>query len=146
MQLAADTHLDFLVVAKEIIYSHHEKWDGSGYPEGLAGEAIPVSARLMALADVYDALISRRVYKEGMSHEQASAIIQDGRGAHFDPDVVDAFLALGDVFQSIAKRYADSDDDMRRKAHLLQQAMAQEAAEESSLDLAVARDVVAKRD
>lgn len=146
MLLAADRHLDFLVVAKEIIYSHHEKWDGSGYPEGLAGDAIPVSARLMALADVYDALICRRVYKEGMSHAQASAIITNGRGVHFDPDVVDAFLALGDVFQGIAKRYADSDEDIRRKAHLLKQAMAQDAPEESNQDLAVARDVMANCD
>jgi len=127
MQGAADKHLDFLVVAKEIVYSHHEKWDGSGYPQGLAGDAIPVSARLMALADVYDALISRRVYKPGMSHEQASAIIVKGRGAHFDPDVVDAFLALADVFQGIAKRFADTDEDMRRKAFLLEQAADQDS-------------------
>lgn len=127
MQGAADKHLDFLVVAKEIVYSHHEKWDGSGYPQGLAGDAIPVSARLMALADVYDALISRRVYKPGMSHEQASAIIVKGRGAHFDPDMVDAFVALADVFQGIAKRFADTDEDMRRKAFLLEQAADQDS-------------------
>ena len=72
---------------------HQEKWDGSGYPQGLAGEQIPLSARLMAVADVYDALISRRVYKEGMPHEKAVAIIEEGRGTHFDPDLVDAFLS-----------------------------------------------------
>jgi putative two-component system response regulator len=118
VQNAADVHLDFLSVAKEIVYSHHEQWDGSGYPQGLAGEEIPVSARLMALADVYDALISRRVYKPGMSHEQASDVIVQGRGKHFDPDVVDAFLALGEVFQGIASRYADTDRDLKRKARL----------------------------
>lgn len=122
VQSQADLGLDFLTVAKEIVFSHHEKWDGSGYPQGLAGEAIPVSARLMALADVYDALISRRVYKPGFTHEQASALIQKQRGLHFDPAVVDAFVTLGEVFQGIAKRYADSDRDLLRKARLLAQA------------------------
>ncbi len=97
----------FLSFAKEIASSHHEKWDGSGYPAGLAGEAIPMSARLMALADVYDALICKRVYKEAMSHEQAAAIIIAGRGTHFDPDVVDAFLAVQNKFIETARFYAD---------------------------------------
>lgn len=97
----------FLRFAKEIAYLHHEKWDGSGYPEGLAGDAIPVSARLMALADVYDALISKRVYKDGMPHDRAAAILLEGRGTHFDPDVVDAFMALQEEFKAIAARYAD---------------------------------------
>lgn len=112
-------HSEFLEVAKEIVYSHHEKWDGSGYPQGLAGDAIPVSARLMAIADVYDALISRRVYKDGMSHAQASAIIVEGRGKHFDPDMVDAFLVLGEVFQGIARRFADSEQDLQKKQVLM---------------------------
>jgi putative two-component system response regulator len=99
--------VEFLRYAKQIAYSHQEKWDGSGYPEGLAGDAIPVSARLMALADVYDALRSRRVYKEPLSHEVSSKIIRDGRGKHFDPDIVDAFCALEDRFQEVADRYAD---------------------------------------
>ena len=110
----------FLKYAKEIAYGHQEKWDGSGYPQGLAGDAIPISARLMAVADVYDALISRRVYKEGMSHEQAVAIITAGRGQHFDPDMVDAFLALQDEFIAIARRYADSDQDMAHKREKLE--------------------------
>jgi putative two-component system response regulator len=110
----------FLTIAKEIAYSHQEKWDGSGYPEGLAGEAIPVSARLMALADVYDAIISRRVYKEGMSHASAVHIITQGRGQHFDPDIVDAFLAILDEFQDIAARYADSDADLQKKQDYLE--------------------------
>lgn len=99
----------FLRHAKEIAYSHQEKWDGSGYPEGLAGEAIPLSARLMAVADVYDALISRRVYKPAFSHEKAVAIINEGRGSHFDPDMVDAFLQISAAFDQIAKQYADDD-------------------------------------
>ena len=108
--------VDFLKMAKEIAYSHQEKWDGSGYPEGLSADDIPVSARLMAVADVYDALISRRVYKDGMSHDKAVAIIQEGSGNHFDPDVVDAFTERADAFKDIARRYADSDIDMEKKA------------------------------
>ena len=108
-------HVAFLSTAKEIALSHQEKWDGSGYPQGLAGDAIPLSARLMAVADVYDALISRRIYKAPMSHEQAVAIIEKGSGHHFDPDITDAFLALQDTFRDIAARYADSDDDMAQK-------------------------------
>ena len=107
--------VEFLKLAKEIAYSHQEKWDGSGYPEGLKGEAIPLSARLMALADVYDALISRRVYKEGMPHEQALTIISAGRGQHFDPDMVDAFLAIHEEFHAIAQRYIDTDSEIEAK-------------------------------
>jgi putative two-component system response regulator len=110
--------VDFLRVAKEIAYSHQEKWDGSGYPQGLVGEEIPVSARLMAVADVYDALISRRVYKAGMPHEQAVEIIRQGRASHFDPDVCDAFLANAEQFHAIAERFTDSDQDMTRLADL----------------------------
>lgn len=113
-QLGMD--VDFLRYAKEIAYSHQEKWDGSGYPLGLQGDAIPISARLMAVADVYDALISRRVYKEGMSHERATAIIVEGRGSHFDADIVDAFLELQESFKDIARRFADSDHDLQAKA------------------------------
>ncbi|GKT26146.1 two-component system response regulator [Acidovorax sp. SUPP3334] len=97
----------FLSVSKEIAYSHQEKWDGSGYPEGLAGDAIPVSARLMAVADVYDALISKRVYKPEYSHDQACSTILRGRGTHFDPDMVDAFVDLADDFRDIALKYPD---------------------------------------
>jgi putative two-component system response regulator len=107
--------VDFLSMAKEIALSHQEKWDGTGYPQGLAGDAIPMSARLMAVADVYDALISRRVYKEGMPHAQAVGIIAQGRGSHFDPDIADAFVALRDEFYAIAQRFADSDDDLAQK-------------------------------
>ncbi|MBF0165844.1 MAG: HD domain-containing protein, partial [Magnetococcales bacterium] len=109
----------FLSMAKEIAYGHQEKWDGSGYPRGLAGDAIPWSARLMAIADVYDALISRRVYKEGMPHEKAVGIMIEGRGTHFDPDALDAFVALQERFRSIAASYADSDSDMAHKKEQL---------------------------
>jgi putative two-component system response regulator len=105
----------FLAMAKEIAHYHHEKWDGSGYPEGLQGEAIPVSARLMALADVFDALISRRVYKTPLPMEKAVSIINEGRGNHFDPDIVDAFLTLRDEFETIAQRHADREDDLIAK-------------------------------
>ena len=98
----------FLRHAREIAHYHQEKWDGSGYPEGLAGGEIPVSARLMAVADVYDALISRRVYKPPFPHGKAVEIIKEGRGRHFDPDMVDAFLA-------IAERYADIDEDLAKR-------------------------------
>ena len=113
---ALGASVDFLKLAKEIAYCHHEKWDGSGYPQGLAGEAIPLSARLMALADVYDALISRRVYKEGMPHDKAVAIIVEGRGSHFDPDIVDAFLQIEARFIAIAQQYADSQQALEAKA------------------------------
>jgi putative two-component system response regulator len=99
--------LPFLTYAKEISYSHQEKWDGTGYPEGLSGDDIPISGRLMALADVYDALICRRVYKEGMSHEKAVAIIMESKGSHFDPDVVDAFMEITGEFKAIADSYED---------------------------------------
>jgi len=105
-----DAPSSFLRLAREIARSHQEKWDGSGYPDGLAGEAIPVSARLMAIADVYDALISWRVYKEPMPHEKAVEIISIGRGHHFDPDMVDAFLAISDVFHQIALQFSDKGD------------------------------------
>jgi putative two-component system response regulator len=99
--------LDFLYIAMDIAHYHHEKWDGSGYPEGLAGEAIPLPARLMALADVFDALISKRAYKPAFPLDRATAIINEGRGQHFDPDVVDAYLAHLDEFAAISARYAD---------------------------------------
>jgi putative two-component system response regulator len=105
----------FLRIAKEIALCHHEKWDGSGYPQGLRGEAIPLSARLMAVADVYDAVISRRVYKAEMPHDKAAAIIREGCGSHFDPSVAEAFLALQEEFQDIARRYADTDESLQAK-------------------------------
>ncbi|TLP73389.1 two-component system response regulator [Pseudomonas nitroreducens] len=97
----------FLRLAKQIAYGHHERWDGSGYPQGLAGDAIPLSARLMAVADVYDALISKRIYKSPMTHASAVDFIRGQRGQHFDPDITDAFLALQDEFLRIAEHFND---------------------------------------
>lgn len=110
---AAEANLEesdsFLQLAREIAYGHHEKWDGSGYPNGIAGVAIPLAARMMAVVDVYDALISRRVYKAAMAHEVAVGIIVDGRGSHFDPAMVDAFLMVQDRFVDIAEAYRDTE-------------------------------------
>jgi len=100
--------LPFLSLAKEIAHWHHEKWDGSGYPDRLSGDAIPVSARLMAVADVFDALISVRVYKPALPYAEARNIISAGRGKHFDPDVTDVFITYFDEFAAIAKRYLDT--------------------------------------
>jgi putative two-component system response regulator len=97
----------FLRVAAEIAYGHHERWDGKGYPQGIAGTEIPLSARLMALADVYDALISRRIYKPALPHTTAVEIIRAGRGSHFDPEVLDIFLELAGEFHAIALRFSD---------------------------------------
>lgn len=116
------TDVEFLAMAKEIAYSHQEKWDGSGYPEGIGADDIPISARLMAVADVYDALISRRIYKEGMPHEEACRIIEEGSGSHFDPDIVEAFMQIHQEFKDIAQRYTDSDKDLEKKAQYLGQA------------------------
>ncbi len=96
----------FLALARDIALTHHEKWDGTGYPAGLRGEEIPLGGRLMALADVYDALISKRVYKDAMTHAEAVEIIRDGSGTHFDPGVVEAFLETEGLFAEAAGRYA----------------------------------------
>ena len=101
----------FLHYAREIAATHQEKWDGTGYPAGLKGEGIPVSGRLMALADVYDALISKRVYKPSLPHKKAVAIISEGKGVHFDPDMVEVFLKLEDEFRKIALEHADFDEE-----------------------------------
>jgi putative two-component system response regulator len=110
---AAENKLDgpmehsFLRLAREIAYAHHEKWDGNGYPEGLSGDDIPPSARLMAVADFYDALISQRVYKPAIPHEQAIAAIRSRSGSHFDPDIVEAVLVVEDEFRTIGATFSD---------------------------------------
>ncbi len=102
----------FLSMAREIAHTHHEKWDGSGYPRGLKGEAIPLCGRIMALADVYDALISKRVYKAPIPHETAVKIIESGKGTHFDPRLVDLFLEeISEEFRTIAFEFADFDEE-----------------------------------
>ena len=98
----------YLSYAAEIAYCHHERWDGSGYPGGISGDDIPFSARLMAVADVYDALISKRVYKEAYSHEASIHMMAQERGSHFDPDVLDAMLSISDSFDAIAHQYKDA--------------------------------------
>lgn len=98
---------EFFIMARNIANYHHEKWDGSGYPEGLIGATIPIEARFMAIADVYDALVSRRVYKEPFDYQTTIQIIKEGRGTHFDPLLVDAFLEITGEFEHIAELYAD---------------------------------------
>ena len=98
----------FLSLAKEIALTHHEKWDGSGYPYGMSNKEIPISGRLMALSDVYDALTSKRVYKGAFTHNDARNIILEGRGTHFDPDVVNAFIKREAKFIEIMERFKDS--------------------------------------
>ena len=118
---------ELLHTLKELAYSHQEKWDGSGYPQGLAGEQIPLSARLTAMADVYDALITDRVYKAGVPHSQAVAVIFQERASHFDPDLVDAFMEIQDQFQAIALRFADTEQDMQLKIEYMANAIAEHA-------------------
>lgn len=113
----------FLHYAKQIAYSHQEKFDGTGYPQGLSGDAIPIAARIMALADVYDALISQRVYKPAYCQVVAMRIIREGSGKHFDPDIVDAMFAVENQIIEVAKTYSDDS--------LPNQNMAAKHAEES---------------
>lgn len=97
----------FLQMAREIAATHHERFDGTGYPDRLAGDAIPLCGRIVALADVFDALTSRRVYKAAFTHTVARSMIVAEAGKHFDPDVVEAFLAHEDEFTSIQSHFAD---------------------------------------
>lgn len=97
----------FLSMARDIAHFHHERWDGHGYPDGRSGNDIPLPARIMAVADVYDALTCRRVYKPGMPHDTATAIMRDGRGTHFDPVILDFFLEIQDEFAQIAIELSD---------------------------------------
>ncbi len=112
---ALGTDVSFLTFAKDIAFSHQEKWDGSGYPQGLVGDDIPIVARLMAVADVYDALTSRRVYKAAMPHEEAMALMLDGSGKHFDGEMIDALVEIQEEFRGIAARFADSEVEITRK-------------------------------
>ncbi|SEP79601.1 putative two-component system response regulator [Ectothiorhodospira magna] len=104
-----DHPVPFLILAKEIARWHHEKWDGSGYPDGLAGDDIPISARIMTVADVFDAMTSARIYKPALPMSKAREFIGDARGQHFDPDVTDAFMAVYDEFTQIAQRHPDAE-------------------------------------
>jgi len=103
----------FLREAKRIAFTHHEKWDGSGYPQGLGGDSIPLSGRLMAIADVYDALVSKRVYKPSFPHSKAVSIIMEGKGSHFDPDLTNAFEKQSEEFRNIAIKFADYEEERK---------------------------------
>ncbi len=103
---------DYLRMSAEIALSHHERFDGTGYPNGLKGEEIPLSARIVALADVYDALVSKRIYKEAYQHDVAKSIIEKERGKDFDPIVVDAFLSCDDKFIEISERFSKSQNGL----------------------------------
>jgi putative two-component system response regulator len=98
---------EHIELAKTIALTHHEKWDGSGYPQGLKGSRIPLAGRIVAIADVFDALTSRRPYKKPFSVEKSLSIIREGRGSHFDPEVVDAFFAVKDEILAIKGEYKD---------------------------------------
>ncbi|TAK44164.1 MAG: response regulator [Betaproteobacteria bacterium] len=111
--LGADA--EFLRYAREIVHSHHEKWDGTGYPQGLRGEAIPIAARLVAVADMYDVLISRRPHKPPLSHEESSEIVLSAKGTNFDPDIVDAFASVQNEFSNVAARFVDSESIVKAK-------------------------------
>ena len=114
-RLHGDSSISFLTIAKEITIAHHEKWDGSGYPYGLKEEDIPVSGRLMAIFDVYDALVTKRVYKPPFPHGKAVEIITQGDGrvmpSHFDPDILKAFEETHETFRDIAIEFADHDEE-----------------------------------
>ncbi len=122
---AAGVSSEFLDTAMDIAYSHQERWDGYGYPQGLAGEDIPLTARVMAIADAYDALTSQRVYREGAPHDIAVQRIFQERAAHFDPDMVDAFIEIQDEFQAIALRYADTVVDFQKRIEYMAKAIAE---------------------
>ncbi len=112
----------FLTLGKEISYHHHERWDGTGYPSNLKGEDIPLSARLVSLVDVYDAITSDRVYKTAYSHEEAKEILRKERGKHFDPDIVDAFLSNEKEFKRIKIQYSRTRISQKKKSkHYIQQ-------------------------
>ena len=115
----------FLEMARDIVGCHHESWNGTGYPNGLSGEDIPMSARIMALADAYDALTSNRVYRAGVPHDRAIQIIFQERAGQFDPDMVDALIEIQDEFASIAARHSDSEGDMQKKMDYMAMAIAE---------------------
>ncbi len=102
---------EFLRLARHIAHTHHEKWDGTGYPQGLSGDDIPFAGRIMAVADVYDALISKRVYKPPFTHAKARDILQEDSGTHFDPRIIEAFMDREEEFRGIALEFADHDEE-----------------------------------
>ena len=97
-------------IARDIVQAHHERWDGKGYPDGLKAELIPIPGRIVAIVDMYDALVSKRVYKERLQHEDAVKLIEEARGERFDPDIVDAFLRTQSQWRQVALNHQDEDD------------------------------------
>jgi putative two-component system response regulator len=141
--LARFPNAKFLHMARDIAASHHERYDGKGYPLGLAGEQIPLCARVVALADVYDALTSRRVYKEAMSHYQAKQVLLSERACHFDPDVVDAFLAAEEQFIGIKEALSEVKEERRAPATV---PLAAPASADSSATILLVEDDVSQLD
>jgi len=115
----------WLDMAKDLALSHHEHWNGKGYPQQLSGSAIPLSARILAVADAYDAMVSSKVYKTALSHTQALAVIVAERGTQFDPTVVDAFVACAPDIEQVWLLHADTDEDLQRKMETLAEAIAE---------------------
>jgi len=125
IRTSAGVSTEFLEVARDIAYCHQEHWDGSGYPQGIAGEAIPMAARIVAIADAYDALTSDRVYRAGVAHDKAVQLIFQERAGQFDPDMVDAFIEIQDEFAAIAERLADTESDFQQKIDYMAKAIAE---------------------
>jgi len=122
---AAGEDVAFIEFARQIAYGHHERWDGKGYPQGLEGDTNPAAARLMAIADAYDALTSDRVYRAGMPHAKAVQLIFQERGSQFAPDMVDAFIEIQHAFKDIAQQHADTEHDLQKKIEYMAQAIAE---------------------
>jgi putative two-component system response regulator len=113
-EILAGSSVDMVKMGRVIALTHHEKWDGTGYPQGLKGRKTPLIGRIVAIADVFDALTSKRPYKEAFSVEKSIRIISEGRGSHFDPEVVDAFFSIQDTILDIKAQYRDKDDKYQR--------------------------------
>lgn len=126
-QIRRDAGVDvpFIEFARQIAYGHHERWDGKGYPQGLDGNDNPAAARLMAIADAYDALTSDRVYRAGVPHDRAVQLIFQERGSQFAPDMVDAFIEIQHAFKEIAQQHADSENDLQKKIEYMARAIAE---------------------
>jgi len=125
IQRSAGAPSAFLGIARQIAYGHHERWDGQGYPQGLAGEAIPAPALVMAVADTYDALTSNRVYRAAITHDKALQRLFHERGEQFAPDMVDALIEVQHEFADIARRFADTETDLQRQIDYLARAIAE---------------------
>jgi putative two-component system response regulator len=119
-QILQGSDAEFIKLAEAVALTHHEKWDGSGYPNGLSGSKIPLAGRITAIADVFDALTSKRPYKEPFSLEKSFDIIKQSRGSHFDPEVADAFFAVEDEILTIKEKYKDEHESqlVRMLAHV----------------------------